>query len=265
MSFLIAGGLGMLFYQVDKSMKNDAEALRKNAKAATRMADAESKLAYCRQNMTEAIITNAKRKNGILSCHIKMFLEQCEIMKKTVYFKQGKGIEELEKIAEIQRVYDNYIQIPAVSSGMVMTDSQLLVTFALRGISGMIVKESEMNLKTASKNLSKANAFSAQVDSVCIAINAVTDHVKIVTELLEKSGMLYMKSIKNITEILKENGCNVEKFSDDDIDAINLSFALTKLLYRIINTPLVDEDGEIEKESIKVISEGQQLLNSIQS
>ena len=85
MSLILTGGLGTLFYQVDKSMRNDAEAMRKNAKAAARIADAESKVAYCRQELTDAITINAKRKNGILTCHFKMFLEQCEIMKKIVF------------------------------------------------------------------------------------------------------------------------------------------------------------------------------------
>ena len=86
----------------------------------------------------------------------------------------------------------------------------------------------------------------------------------IITELLEKLGMLYMKSIKNISIILKNNGLDSENYSEDDINALNVSLSLTKLIYRIINTPLLDENGNIEKESIKVIQQGRDMLKQIQ-
>ena len=56
-----------------------------------------------------------------------------------------------------------------------------------------------------------------------------------------------MKSIKNISIILKNNGLDSENYSEDDINALNVSLSLTKLIYRIINTPLLDENGNIEK------------------
>ena len=76
--------------------------------------------------------------------------------------------------------------------------------------------------------------------------------------------MLYIKSIKNISEILKTNGLEESNYSVEDVQAINICLSMTKLLYRIINTPLIDAEGAIEKESLKVIQDGQQLLKSIQ-
>ena len=62
---------------------------------------------------------------------------------------------------------------------------------------------------------------------------------------------------------IQTNGINSDNYSDQDIDAINLSLIMTKLIYRIVNTPMIDEQGGIAQESKKVIHEGQQLLNSI--
>ena len=70
--------------------------------------------------------------------------------------------------------------------------------------------------------------------------------------------------IKNISIILKNNGLDSENYSEDDINALNVSLSLTKLIYRIINTPLLDENGNIEKESIKVIQQGRDMLKQIQ-
>ena len=40
-----------------------------------------------------------------------------------------------------------------------------------------------------------------------------------------------MKSIKNISIILKNNGLDSENYSEDDINALNVSLSLTKLIY----------------------------------
>ena len=265
MSVLFAAGVGLscLFYHVDKSMKMDSEAMRKNAMAAIEMADAESRVAVSSRKLTEAIKINVSRKNGILTGHFKLFLRQSKKLKRIMILKKGRGIEELERISEIQERYKTYIKMPAVSSGRIVTDSQLLVSFALRGFGGTMVHDSQVNLEMAKKNLSKANALSAQVDSECIAMDAITEHIRIVTELLEKLGMVYMKSIRNITDIIKKNRWRRRKYSDEDLEAINLAFMLTKIIYRIINTPLVDENGEIEQEALNVINEGTLLLNSV--
>ena len=153
--------------------------------------------------------------------------------------------------------------LPAVVSGKAMTDSQLVVSIALRGIGGQMIQDSKNNLKLASANMSQANAVSAQIDSMCIALEGVTKHAEIITDLLEKLGMLYMRSIRNIAKILEENGMEPERYSDQDIEAINLSLVMTKLIYRIINTPMIDAEGKVEQESVKVIDEGKRLLEQI--
>ena len=119
------------------------------------------------------------------------------------------------------------------------------------------------SLQLANINLSESAAYAAEVDTICIALNGIAEHIEITTKLLEKLGMLYMKSIKNIARILSQNGMDEDNYTDEDIDAINLALTLTKVVYRIINTPMVDQNGKIERESYKVIHEGEQLLKQI--
>ena len=253
--------LGILFaQQINKSAKLDKEATKKNIKAFTKIADANARLEKCQNDLLNQLQINAKRKNGLLTYHLSMFQEQYSIIRK-IQFGKGRGIEEIEKIDAIQNQIKQYVELPAVTSGMIMKNSQYAISFALMGIGGVMIKESKMNLKTASKNKAMA---SAQIDSICIALEGITQHTMIITELLEKLGMLYMKSIKNISIILKNNGLDSENYSEDDINALNVSLSLTKLIYRIINTSLLDESGNIEKESIKVIQQGRDMLKQIQ-
>jgi hypothetical protein len=248
--------------EVNKSLKIDEQTIKKNVKAFTRTADAEYKLEQSQKNLYEKLVINAKRKNAILTCHIRMFQEQYSVIRK-IQFKKGKGIEELERIDDIQKQLAKNIELPAISSGEVMKDSQLIITFALKGIGGLMIQDSKMNLQLATRNLTKANTVSAQADSMCIALDGIAQHVEIVTGLLENLGMLYIRSIKNLERILQINDLDVSKYSDKDFEAINVSLDLTKLVYRIINTPLIDEYGKIEQESVKIIKEGHDLIATI--
>lgn len=255
--------LGGLLCQVNKSMEIDEQTTKKNIKAFTKTADAQIKLERCQENVFKKFSINAKRKNGILSCHLKMFQEQYKVIRE-LQLKKGRGIEELENIDEIQKKLNQYVTLPSVSTGKIMTDSQLMISFVLKGgIGGLMIAESKDNLKLSQQNMAQANVVAAQIDLMCTALDGIAKHVDIITELLEKLGMLYMKSIKNITEIFRRNGLDEDSYSDEDIDAINTSLVMTKLIYRIINTPVIDVNGKIETESYRVIKEGQNLIDSI--
>lgn len=255
--------LGYLGYQVNKSMNIDEQAVKKNIKAFTMTAETQNKLEKCQADLLSKMLVNAKRKNGILTGHLQLFKEQYSMIRK-IDFREGKGIEELHKIDEIQDKLNQYMTMPAVSTGKIMTNTQLMVAFVLKGgIGGLMIQDSEMNLKLASRNLSQANAVAAQIDSICIAMDGITKHIEIVTELLEQMGMLYMKSVRNLSDILKRNGTNKDLYTEQDINQINMSLKLTKFVYKIINASLIDEKGQIEKASLDVIDEGRKLLNSI--
>lgn len=254
--------IGSLFTQVNKSIEIDERTMKKNIKAFTKMAEAENKLRQCQQRTVDKLMICAKRKSGILNGHVKMFKEQFEVIRK-VEFKSGQGIEELERFDEISQKISHSISVVGAENRLGMSTQQTLISFALFGIGGLMIKESEMNLKMATKTVAQANAMAAQVDSICIALDGLARHSEIVTELLQKLGVMYIQSIRTISDIIKQNGTDCNKYSQMDIDSINVSLLLTKVIYRIINTPMVDENGEIEQESLKVIDEGNRLLQRI--
>lgn len=261
---LLEFGIGAAFFCANESLKLDEKAMQKNAKAFNNMAVAQYEAEMHQKQLMEKLEINAKRKNGILNNHIKMFMEQYHIFQK-VQFERGRGIEELEMLERIQTQLTQYVASPQIASGSVMNDKQLLINFALLGIGGVIIKESKANLKAASQNLSRSRVVEAQANTISIAADALSEKVQIITDLLQKLGAVYMLSIRELQRIVEQNGTDAHKYSQDDVNAINTSVRMTKLIYRIINTPLIDKDGKIEQEALLVINEGQQYLNQLQS
>lgn len=254
---------GALVHQINKSSKMDEQALKKNIKASTKMADAHHKVELEQKHLIERLKLNAIRKNAILSCHFKMFQEQYSIIGQ-IEFKEGRGIEQIKQINSIDKQLTRYISQPAVANGMLIKDSQYFVNFALKGIGGLLVLDSKQNLEIAKRNMSQANAVVAQADAICIAYQGIANHIDIITELLERLGCLYFKVIKKSKEILLKNGLDGDKYSNQELETINISLALTKVIYNIIDTPAIDKDGVIEKESIAAVNSGQEILSKIE-
>ena len=220
-------------FDANKSMKIDEEATRKNVRAFKKIADSQYQVEMHQKQLFEKLSLNAKRKEAILQNHIKLFLKQYSVFHE-VEFERGRGIEELEIIDEIQQQLTQNVSVPQLASGAVMNDTQLVINLALRGIGGLMIKESEMNLKVASQNLSKSNVVAAQGQTICIAMDGIGEKVQIITDLLQRLGALYMLSIRELERIVGKNGTDAKKYTQEDIDAINTSMYMTKLIYRII-------------------------------
>ena len=259
---ILIGEIGYAAKQVNQSIKIDEQAMNKNIKAATKNAEAKHKIENARKHLLERLQINAIRKNAILNCHFKLFQKQYSMIEK-IEFASGSGIQQLEYINSINHQLSKYIQQPAVVSGAILSDSQQFVTFALKGVGGLILQDSKKNLELARKNMSQANALVAQADVICIAYDGIANHIDIVTDLVQNLGALYIRVIKRLEDIFNKNGTIVEKYTNDDINAINFSLKLTETLYSIIDTPVINQEGAIEKASIEAVNYGRDLLDKI--
>lgn len=259
---VVAGALIASIYNINKSIKLDEEAVRKNSKAFTRIADAQRSVEIHQDELFRKMKINATRKGAILKCHLRKFQDIYKTINQ-INFKEGKGIQEIYCINDIQTQLTRYVVEPKVASGLYMTDSQAVISVALHGITGYMVKDSQANLELASQNRSKANAVGAQAESICIALDGIAERVVMCTELLQKLAAVYMKGINHLQELLDGNGIDESKYTDNDVAAINTCLMQTKLIYRIINTPLIDNEGKLTTESMKIIQEGQRYLAQI--
>lgn len=262
MGEILVGLVGKTLADAYKASKIDEQTTKKNIKAFTNIANAQQKVEQHQQRLFELLEINVRRKNAILQNHIMLFIKQYEVFRQ-VEFEKGRGIEELNLIENIKHQLTQYVSTPQIASGQIMTDKQLLINFAFRGIGGLMVKESEQNLQLAAQNLSKSHVVQAQADSICISLDGIGEKVQIITNLLQRLGALYMLSIRELEQIVVRNGIIAMKYTQQDIDAINTSMHLTKLIFRIINTPLIDQNGQIEQAALACITEGQQYLSQL--
>ncbi len=241
----------------------DQKNATKNARAFTKMEQANIRAGIAREQLLNKLRINGVRKKAILEHHIKSFAELYGVFR-TVSFREGKGIEQISNYQDFLKCASVQISIPYSSTSMTMNDKEILVNFVLRGgVGGIMLQESKAGSKVASKNMAQANAVEAQMETIILAYSGISEKVEIITDLLQKLSALFMKGIQNMRTILDRNGLDSGKYSDEDIAQINATVYLAKLVYRIINVPVIGEDGEIESAAIETINDGQKYIDSI--
>ena len=256
---------GVFALEIAKAWRADdveKEAMAKNSKAFGKQAEAKEKVRIHEANLFEKMKINAIRKKAILECHIKKFLDIYKVIDE-YQLNKGLGIEEMEKIETLKTRMVQTVNLPSIASGLAKSDTQLIVEYAFFGIGGLMMKEAKENSKLASRNMANANVVSAQADSICIFYDGLSETIQACTEILQKLAAQDIRAINHIESMLERKGNNESLYSQSDVDAINLCSQLNILIYEIINTPLLDENNEITKESKAIISKGQEYLNQL--
>lgn len=262
---VLVGGLiaGRFINNVMKSDDLEKQATRKNGKAFSAVADAQRKLQLHQEDMEKALTVNATRKMALLGCHLDMFRKTYDSIRK-INFKKGRGVEEIEEMEMIQAQLTQYVSKPLLANGMDRADPQLVFSIIRHGgLSGQFVADSHEKLDVARMNLANANVVNAHADAICTAYDGIAERARMCTGLLQKLASVYIKSISYVKTLIINNGMDEEKYSEMDVAAINTCLLQTKLLYKIINTPLINTEGGLTDESMAIIDEGQRYLSEI--
>ncbi|GEM_PF-1354284 len=237
-------------------------AMSKNSKAFSKQLDAKERVRIHEEKLFNAMQINAMRKNAILQCHVKKFLDVYKIIDK-YKLNKGLGIEELEKIESVKTQMIQVVNMPDLAIGKGKSDAALIAEIVFRGIGGSILKDAKDEQKLASRNMTNANAAVAQADSICIFYDGLTDRIQAVTDILQKLAAKDIMAIKYVESLIEKKGTDESLYKKADVDAINLCSELNILIYEIINTPLIDENNEMTNASVEIIKKGQELLNQL--
>lgn len=236
--------------------------LEKNSKAFGKQAEARTRVQMHQEKLFNTMKINAMRKNAILQCHIKKFIDVYKIIDE-YKLNKGLGIEELEKIEAVKMQMVKVLQMPSIAISPDKSDAALVVEVAVLGIGGSILKDAKDASKLASRNMASANAASAQADSICIWYDGLAERIQTCTDILQKLSAKDIIAINHIESMIIEKGMNESLYTQHDVDSINLCSELNILIYEIINTPLIDQNNEMTKESIEIINKGQVLLQQL--
>lgn len=254
----IAFGVGV-YAPVDKSMKLDEKALQKYGKAFEKEQNARIKVDEKSKLADKRAKNVANKKRVILKHSLPQFIEVYgKIQEIQIKNKENTKIIEFDALDNL-----NYITTIPIATLESFTDKQLICGIALRGITGMMVKESEQKLSAANNTMNYAKVYEAQADSFVAVYNAIIEQANRLSDLLLKMNMLFLRSIEETNRVINKNGTDVFKYSENDKSVLATCVNIADAVLKLVDVPVINEHGELVKEAVEMIEKGQMFLSEM--
>ncbi|MGE4284709.1 MAG: hypothetical protein AB7G87_13525 [Clostridia bacterium] len=258
----LGGPVGSFVENMITYDRNTAKAEEINVKALNRMGNAQREQLNKEEKAKTSLIKLANRKKGILMTSMKQFLELYERII-TINFVEGDGIKELWLSNFTPAIIEEVKTMTSVA-GNTLSTGQAIATMLVRGgISGVIAKESEIGINIAHMRNKQARVIESQAETMCVALDAMSQRSERLAEVLTRLNMLLLKSISNTSEIIEKNGKDRKRYSQDEKDCLQTCMNVASAVKKVLDTPLLDRDGEITVQSLEAIQIGEDYINRI--
>lgn len=263
---IVAGGIIDGFRGAEKSIKFDERARKKFARAYEKQAEANALINKKNKQADIALKKVINRKRGILLTSMKDFLSVYEKVMK-INFKDSQGISELNKNL---MTFDNIKSIKTMTEISVrpMNTLELVSTFLGSGggvgLGHAMVEDSKRNLSVANKQLKAAEIVYLQAENLSKIIDILIERSENISTILAKLNRLFIKSINFTNNIISNNGFDRENYTLDDRKALMTCMNIAYTIKKIIDTPLIDKEGELAKETLNAIEIGNKFLSEME-
>ena len=251
-------------YNMIQSDKNNARAESINIKAFNREESAKAKVKEKEKQVNDSVEKLANRKRAILITSMKDFLDTYEKIKK-INFTDGEGIKELMNSQFSLTEYVETEKMVNVASVKMTTGQTIAAMIIKGGVSGVISKESEINLNLANIRKKQSYVVESQMESVYTLLDYLYQRCERMTDILTKLNMLFIKSIKATKLLIEERGLNKSNYTRDDKEKLMNCINFASVIKQILDAKILDSNGDITQQSMEVINMGNEYLQKIQN
>lgn len=129
-----------------------------------------------------------------------------------------------------------------------------LVAGPALAIMGFIVGAKASKAKDeAYSNLAQAKKVSAELMVAIDLCNAISSKCKLFVNLLNKLNKYFIPLIAKMDQAINEHGADFSKFSIEQQQAIAAAASLAKAIKMVLDTPILDKNGNITSDSNKIL------------
>lgn len=260
--YLVGGVVGSFIENMMTADKNDAKADEINIRALNRMGDAQREQMKQEEKTQASLVKLANRKKAILISSIEQFLTLYERIIK-IDFQTSDGIKELFNSKFTPTIIQDMKAVTSVAANTLNTN-QIVATMIIKGgLSGVIAKESELNLNVARMRNKQAKVIESQTETICVVLDAIYQRAEKLCKVLTTLNVLFIDSLRHTAEIIDQNGFNRNNYNQYDRDSIMTCINIASTVKKIIDAPLIDQEGEITLQSLEAIEIGETYLKEI--
>ena len=131
-----------------------------------------------------------------------------------------------------------------------------LVAGPALAIMGFVVGAKASSAKDeAYSNLAKAKKTAAELMIAVDLCHAISSKCNMFVDLLNKLDTYFKPLINKIDEAISEHGIDFNKFSQEQKQATAAAASIAKAVKMVLDTPILDSDGNITKESGRILNQ----------
>lgn len=262
-----AAALGSGFYGAEKSMQIDSKARKRYAKAFAMEQDACRLVEEKKTAADNAMKKLSNRKRSILISSMQNFVTvYSKIIK--IDFRDDRMLAVLNKKSfsteDIQ-----VIQAVAQTAVRPMTDKEIAVSllkgFGVFGLGNAFINDSERELQMAGAQLRSSRVVYSQAENLTAIIDGVIASCNQGSALLPQLNRLFMQAIAYSDELIAAKGMERAAYTENDRKAFCSCINLASTLKKIIDAPVLTDEGRVARETEEALAIGSQCMQNIKN
>ncbi|WP_386694009.1 hypothetical protein [Lonepinella sp. MS14435] len=152
------------------------------------------------------------------------------------------------------------------SGGLGMAGGTLVLGAAAAGPALLLAgwymnSKSEKSLNDAKSNMAQARAFKADADKSITLTNGITEIARFANNVLSKIKPLSRRSTKELIKVVNDFGLDYSSYNNEAKTIVMRSLKLVQLLKAVIDTPILDENGNLLNDAEANIFNIQQAIS----
>ena len=257
--------LGSGLYGAEKSMQIDSRTRKRYAKAFAMEQEAHRLVEVKKQAADNAMKKLSNRKRSILITSMQNFVAVYGKLMK-IDFRDDKMLAVLNQ----QSFSPKEIQIiNAVAQTEVrpMTDKEIAVSilkgFGVFGLGNAFIDDSERELQMAGAQLRSSRVVYSQAENLAAVLDGVIASCNKVSDLLPRLNRLFMQAISYSDELIAAKGMDRAAYTENDRKAFCSCINLAVTLKKIIDAPVLTDEGKVTQETKEALAIGSQCMQDI--
>lgn len=259
--------LGSGLYGAEKSMQIDSRTRKRYAKAFAMEQEAHRLVEVKKQAADNAMKKLSNRKRSILITSMQNFVAVYGKLMK-IDFRDDKMLAVLNQQSfspkEIQ-----VINAVAQTDVRPMTDKEIAVSilkgFGVFGLGNAFINDSERELQMAGAQLRSSRVVYSQAENLAAVLDGVIASCNKVSDLLPKLNRLFMQAISYSDELIAAKGRDGAAYTENDRKVFCSCINLAVTLKKIIDAPVLTDEGKVAQETTEALSIGSQCMQNIKN
>lgn len=133
---------------------------------------------------------------------------------------------------------------------------------ALAVLGAVMCAKGSANKDKAYSNLAQAREFSEEMDVATEMCDGISKRSDMFTSALQKMDAIFMPLVGRMINTIQEKGTNFQSFNREEKENVGACCAMAQSVKAILDTPILDKDGNLTEESAKALEKAELAIGS---